>query len=242
MEKCVVITGSNRGIGKAIAIEFAKAGYHLVLHYYQHQDEVLQLKKELEKDYQSNILIIQADLSKEEEIQRFSQEVTAVFPKIDVLVNNAGIALDCLLEDKTKENFIKTLEVNTIAPFLLSRLLAPSMSQGGSIIMIASTNAIDTFYPESLDYDASKAALLSITHNLAKAYAPYIRVNSILPGWVDTPMNDNLDDEFIKQEKQHILLQRFAQSEEIAKVVFFVASEAASYINDSMIRVDGGLL
>ena len=111
----------------------------------------------------------------------------------------------------------------------------------GVIINISSTNGIDTEYPESLDYDASKAGLISVSNNLANYLAPYVRVNTVCPGWVNTEMNSNLDKYFIHNEEEKILLNRFANPEEIANTVKFLISDAASYINKSVIRVDGGI-
>ena len=110
----------------------------------------------------------------------------------------------------------------------------------GKIINISSTNAIDTYYPESCDYDASKAAVISLTHNLAREFAPFINVNCICPGWTKTAMNKDLSLEQIQEEKKKILLGRFAEATDIAKVVLFLGSSKANYINDAIIRVDGG--
>jgi len=136
------------------------------------------------------------------------------------------------------------LIVNLVGTFLCSKYVGKVMlEQGrGRIINIASSNAINTYYPESCDYDASKAGVISLTHNFARELAPYINVNCICPGWVKTDMNKELSYEQISTERKKILLNRFASPEEISKVVLFLASPAASYINDTIIRVDGGRL
>ena len=158
---------------------------------------------------------------------------------LDVLVNNAGIAIDTTYEDKTVANFQKTLNVNLIGPFLVSKYFAPLM-EVGSIINVSSTNGINTNYIESLDYDASKAGLISLTKNLSLQYAPRIRVNAVAPGWVLTPMNQNLDSEFIEEECEKTSLGRFAEPMEIANVIFFLASSEASFMTGSVVVVDGG--
>ena len=158
---------------------------------------------------------------------------------LDIIINNAGIARDSLVEDKTKETFRSVIDTNLIGPFLVCKYGRSIMEQG-SIVNIASTNGIDTYYPYSMDYDASKAGLISLTHNLAVEYAPLIRVNAVSPGWINTDMNKELDGGFKKEECEKILLKRFADPTEIANVVFFLCSNEASYINNSIIRVDGG--
>lgn len=159
---------------------------------------------------------------------------------LDIIVNNAGIAKDSLVEDKTKESFTTVLQTNLIGPFLVCKYGRKIMKKG-NIINISSNTGIDAYYPYGLDYDASKAGLISLTHNLAIEYAPNIRVNAVAPGWINTDMNKELDEEFKKEECKKILLNRFAEPSEVANVVFFLASEEASYINDSIIKVDGGL-
>lgn len=240
MANVVLITGASRGIGRSIAIEYAKNGYDIVINYNKSEYVAKELEKHLIDKYNVNVLLVKADISSEDDINYLVDTVVNKFGKINVLVNNAAIALDALVEDKTKENFIKTLDVNLVGPFLLSRKCSKYMTKDSSIIMISSTNGIDTYYPYSIDYDASKAGLISLMHNLSQEYAPNIRVNAVAPGWVNTDMNKELDDEYVENECKKILLKRFAEPEEIAKVVYFLTSKDASYINNSVIRVDGG--
>lgn len=242
MKKVVLITGASRGIGKATAIEFAKKGYNVVINYVSDDKAAFDLKEFLVKNYDVDVLTIKADVSKEAEVKAMVEKVINYFGKIDALVNNAGIAIDTTFEDKTVENFRRTLDVNLIGAFLVSREVGNYMlkNKSGSIINISSTNGIDTYYTYSLDYDASKAGLISLTHNLSLELAPYIRVNSVAPGWVNTEMNKELDADYIKEECEKIYQARFAEPSEVAKVIVFLASDDASYINNEVIRVDGG--
>ena len=241
MNKVCLVTGGSRGIGAACIKEFAKNGYDVVINYVSDDLTASFLKTEVEENYNVKALAIKCDVSNELEVKNMIGEIINKFGSIDVLVNNAGIAIDTIVNDKTVENFKRILDVNLIGTFLVSREVAKYMlnKKSGSIVNISSTNAIDTYYPEGLDYDASKAGVVSLTHNLAKEYHPYIRVNSVAPGWVITDMNKELDKDFIKKEEEKILLSRFADPEEIAKVVYFVGVDA-SYMNSSIIRVDGG--
>ncbi len=239
-KKVVLITGSSRGIGASTALKFAKEGYDVVINYKDSYSEAEKIKDEVVK-YGSDTLTIQADMSNEEDINNMVNKVIERYGHIDVLVNNAGIAIDTTIEDKTKDNFMKILDVNLVGPFLLSRACAKYMPKGSSIIMVSSTNGLDTYYPYSIDYDASKAGLISLMHNLAVSYAPDIRVNAVCPGWVMTDMNKCLDDEYIASECSNILLNRFATPDEIANAIYFLGSHEASYINNTIIRVDGGI-
>lgn len=241
MKRVVLVTGSSSGIGREIVRKLA-SDYEVIIHYNDSEKETLVLKDEIDSLYNKDVMVVKCDLSSEEEIDSMLDKIYSRYSNIDVLVNNAGIAIDTLVESKTKDNFIRTLEVNTIAPFLLMLKIGIKMKENkyGNIVNISSTNGIDTYYPESLDYDASKAALISVSKNMAEYLAPYVRVNTVCPGWVNTRMNSDLDDAFIKSEEERILLGRFGDPEEIAGVVKFLISEEASYINNSVIRVDGG--
>lgn len=240
--KTVLVTGASKGIGEQIAYKFASKNYNVIINYNTDFKNALRIKNDIETKYNVKAITIKCDVSKEEEVKQMVEQSIKEFGSIDCLVNNAGIAIDTLFEDKTAENFRKILDVNLVGAFLVSKYVGEYMlkEKSGKIINISSTNGIDTFYPMSIDYDASKAGMISLTHNLALQYAPYINVNAIASGWVETEMTKDLDEEFIMEEQEKIFLKRFAKPEEIANVVFFLASDEASYINGEIIRVDGG--
>lgn len=239
-KKCVLVTGSSIGLGASIIRKYASMGYNTVITYNSHKDEAIELQKEIKDKYNAESLVIKCDISKEEDIETLKNEIIHKFSKLDVLVNNASIAIDTTFSDKTKENYMKILEVNLVGTFLVSKIMSTIMSDNSSIINISSTNGIDTYYEYSLDYDSSKAGIINLSHNLANYLSPKIRVNTICPGWINTPMNKDMDMVFRKQEEDKILLKRFAEPSEIANIVYFISSIDASYINDSVIRIDGG--
>lgn len=239
--KTVLVTGASSGIGREVVRLFAKNNYNVVITYNSDKKGALELESEVNSG--NNTLVLKCDISNEEDIIKMVNSVRDKFNSIDVLVNNAGIAIDTTFEDKTKANFMKILEVNLVGTFFVSKYVSEIMlkNKNGRIINISSTNAIDSYYVESLDYDASKAGIISLTHNLANYLSPYVNVNCVCPGWVDTRMNSDISLEFRKKQEDKILLGRFANPREIANVVYFLSSEEASYINDSIIKVDGGV-
>lgn len=235
MSRVVLVTGASRGLGAAIAQIFLESNDIVYVNYNKSEKEALSLCNKYQK-----AIPIKCDVANELDVARMIDKIKKENNHLDIIVNNAGIADDSLVEDKTKASFMKILETNLIGPFLVCKYGRKIMDKG-CIINISSTNGIDTNYPYSLDYDASKAGLNSLTNNLAVEYAPNIRVNAIAPGWINTDMNKELDKDYIKEECENILLHRFADPKEIANVVFFIASDKASYINNSVIRVDGGI-
>ncbi len=243
MSKVVaLVTGSNRGIGASCIEEFAKKGVNVIINYCHHEKEAKDLEKHIKENYNVEVLTIKCDISKEDEVEEMINTITDHFGGLDILVNNASVSRDSLLLDKNIKEFKRVLDVNLIGTYLCSKYAGKVMlnQKRGKIINISSTNAIDTYYPESCDYDASKAGVISLTHNFAREFAPFINVNCICPGWVKTPMNKGLSLEQIAKEKKKILLNRFAEPIEIAKMVVFLSSSNADYVNDSIIRIDGG--
>ena len=240
--KTVLVTGASRGLGRSIIIKFAENNYNVVINYNNSKKEALELERYIKDNYQVEVLTIKADVGNEIEVKNMFNEIINKFNSIDIVVNNAGIAIDTIFEDKTVDNFHKILDTNLIGTFLVSKYASKYMLEKkyGNIINISSTNGIDTYYPYSMDYDASKAGIISLTKNLSKELSPYIRVNCICPGWIITDMSNSLDKEYMNREMTKINLKRFADPMEIANVVYLIGSDDASYVNGSIISVDGG--
>jgi len=243
-KKNVLITGASRGIGAATAKLFAKNGFDVIINFVARNDKAQKLADKLREQYGSNAIAIRADVSNEPEVQSMIDAVIEKYGKIDVLVNNAGIVIDKDFNDRTLEDFKLTFGVNVFGTFLVTKYVSKHMlsKKQGRIINLSSTNGIDTLYPTSIDYDATKSAVISLTKNMALEFAPYINVNSVAPGWVDTDMNANIPEADIKSELNKIALHRSAKPEEIASVIYFLTSDEASYINGETIRVDGGMI
>ena len=243
MDRVVLITGASRGIGAKTALRFAKDKDILIINYFHSEESALHLKEQIKKEYGIEVMTIQADISDEKAVQKMVDKIIQAYGRIDVLINNAGIAIDDEFLDHTVFNFRKVMNTNLVGAFLVSKIVSATMlkKKSGVIINVSSNNGIDCNSPISLDYDASKAALISLTHNLALQFAPFIRVNAIAPGWTKTDSVLEMFPDFLEEERKKIMLGRFAEPEEIANVIFFLASDEAKYINGEVIRVDGGI-
>ena len=240
MNKVVLVTGSSRGIGKATIIEFASKGYNVVINYNNSKLEAEELKKYVEEKYNIKAINIKADVSNEEEVKNMINTIMNEFDRIDVLVNNAGIVYDRNFDEVTIDEFKRTLEVNVLGAFIVSREVSKYMKKGSSIVNVSSTNGTKTISPECLDYNISKIGLQSLTRDLAFQFKPNIRVNAIAIGWADTDMNKDLPKDYIKDETSKIYVERFADPSEIAKTIYFLASDESSYINSEIVNIDGG--
>lgn len=238
--KVVLVTGSARGIGKATIIEFASKGYNVVINYIESKDEADKLKNYVESKFNIKALVINADVSNEKEVKTMTDTIIKEFGRIDVLVNNAGIVFDRNFNEITIDQFKRTLEVNVIGTFIVSREVSRYMKKGSTIVNVSSTNGTKTISPECLDYNISKIGLQSLTRDLAFQFKPNIRVNAIAIGWADTDMNKDLPKDYIKDETSKIYVERFADPSEIAKTIYFLASDESSYINSEIVNIDGG--
>lgn len=243
MNKVVLVTGGAQGIGKAIVLELAKNHYDVVINYLTSNKAVALLEEEIKKNYDVRVMTIQADVSKEEEVDAMISLIEKKWGGVDILINNAAVDLSNLFHLKTADEFRKTLDVNVVGAFNCSKRVYRHMldQEYGRIINISSTNGINTYYPMCIDYDASKAALISLTHNLAFEYGPYINVNAIAPGFIGTENElDGYDEEFLKEEQEKIMVNRYGKPEEVAYLVKFLISDEANFINNTIIRIDGG--
>lgn len=239
MKKKALITGGTSSLGIKTIEEFAKAGYDIIFTFNSNEVKAKKIIESIKTNYDINIECKRLDLQRENDIIALFDGIES----LDCLVNNAAYNNDCDILEHTKDEFVKTLEVNLVGPFLMSKYAYKLLSKSnGNIINVASSNGIDSMYPESVDYDASKSALINMTKNLMKAFSPLVRVNAIAPGWIETTKTEDMNPNFRESEINKIALKRFAMPEEIAKTIIFLASDDASYINGSIISVDGGRL
>lgn len=243
MNKVVLITGGAQGIGKATALELGKQGYDIVINYLTSKKEAHALKDMIIDNYGVRCMAIQCDVSKEDEVDQMISSIELELGGVDILINNAAVDLSNLFHLKNAEEFRKTLDVNVVGAFNCSKRVYRHMldQEYGRIINISSTNGINTYYPMCIDYDASKAALISMTHNLAFEFAPYVNVNCIAPGFIGTENElDGYDEEFLKEEVEKIMVNRYGNPQEVAYLVKFLISDEANFINNTVIRIDGG--
>ncbi len=241
--KVALVTGASRGIGRATVLALAKEGCNVVVNYNSSEEKAKEVAEEIKK-IGKEALLVKADVSDETQVKSMIKETIDNFGRIDILVNNAGIVFDDPVFERPIEQWKRTMDVNLLGVFLCSKYTTEHMlKQGnGKIINVSSTSGLSEFSPDVMDYDASKAGVNVLTKDLAKKLAPTIQVNGVAPGWVDTEMNKDLSNEFIEEKIKNICLGRVANPEEIASVIVFLASDNASYITGSIIKVDGGLV
>jgi len=229
--KIVLITGGSRGIGLATAKEFAGLGAKVII---LHKDESVTAG-----GFAKQII---ADVSDETMVKNAVDSVTREFGRIDILVNNAGIVFDKEWDERTALDWRRTLDVNLIGTWLVSKYVGEIMMKhkSGKIVNLSSTSGLNDFSPYAADYNASKAGIISLTKSLAIQFAPYVNVNAVAPGWVNTDMNKDLSAEYLAEEAEKLCLRRIAEPVEMAKIITFLASDNASYINGAVIVADGG--
>ena len=243
--KTAVITGCNRGIGKAILTRFAEEEAEVVACTRKKDEAFDKFCSDLEKKFNVKIYNICFDLENTNEIKSALSEIKEKVKKIDIIVNNAGIIQTSLFQMTKIEDVKKIFEVNFFSVFLFTQFLVKYMIKNktqSSIINISSSAAIEANQGRSA-YASSKSALLTLSKVMSKELSNFnIRVNAVAPGLTKTEMmSKSTSEKYLKETIDRIALKRVAEPKEIANTVLFLASDLSSYINGQVLRVDGGL-
>lgn len=240
----VLVTGSSKGIGRAIAIEFAKKGFDVAIHYNKDKKGAIETQKEVSK-YTKDSIIIKADIGKISQVKMMFEEFFKKYGKIDILINNAAAVIRKPFFKIKEADWDMTLDVNLKSIFFCTQIATKNMVENeikGSVVNISSVcgfAACECIAP----YNAAKGAMNSLTKSIAIELAPHnIRVNGVAPGTTEVERNCKNDPEFSKSWESYIPLGRVAKPEEIAKAVVFMSSNDASYITGHTLCVEGGLL
>ena len=242
-EKVVLVTGGSRGIGKEVAMKFAKEGYNVVTNYVSDKTDKEGLKKEFENN-NVKALVLKADVSKAEDVENLVKQAIDTFGKIDVLVNNAGITRDNLLMRMPEEDFDKVIETNLKGTFLVTKAVTKYMmkKRQGSIINLSSVVGVAGNAGQS-NYSASKAGIIGFTKSVAKELASRnIRANAVAPGFIETDMTDVLKEDVKEHIYNQIPLKRMGTAKEVAELIYFLGSDNSSYITGQVINIDGGMV
>lgn len=240
--KTVVVTGASKGIGRAVAKEFANNGYNVVICYNHSISAAQELLAEISGI--TRAIAIRVDVSKEDEVKNMIDITKNTFGTIDVLVNCAGISDTRLLIDSTKEDYDFVFDTNMRGTYNTCKLVGREMlsNQSGKIINISSIWGVLGGSCESV-YSASKGAIIAFTKALAKEFGPNgINVNAVSPGFIQTDMTKNVTEEIKQEIMDNSALGRLGTPEDVAGVVSFLASEKSEFITGQVIGVDGGWL
>jgi 3-oxoacyl-[acyl-carrier protein] reductase len=240
--KVAVVTGGSRGIGRAISVELARAGAHVIVNYAGNEAKARETLEELNQ-VQGRGELKQFDVADEESVQKAFKEVTDAHGRLDILVNNAGIALDQILLRVKQEEIDRTFATNLAGPLYCSKAAVRTMMRAkqGRIINLSSVVA-ESGNPGQAVYSASKAGIIGLTKTLAREYASRgITVNVVAPGFIATDMTGSLPEAVQKSIVDQTPLGRVGRPEEVAAAVLFLASAEAGYITGQVLRVNGGM-
>lgn len=244
--KTVLITGGSRGVCRATAEEFAKEGARVVVNYVASPEaQVNEFTAHLTKTYGIKAGAFKADIADDAAVRAMRGYVETEFGALDILINNAAVVIDKPYAEHTRRDFDKIFATNVYGVLNMSKVFGEMIAgtaKGGAIVNMSSTSGMYDFWPDNIDYSASKLAIQSITRDLAIQYGPDVHVNAVALGWADTDMNAGLPADVIAEENKKFILGRMARPEEVARTILFLASDDASFVNGTVLVVDGGRL
>ncbi len=242
-KRVVLVTGSSRGLGRAMALEFGRQGYRVAVHYASSASSAEAVAEEL-RALGAEAQVFGADVSQADACQGLVKEVAEAFGGLDVLVNNAGVTRDGLALRMRDSDWQSVLDTNLSAAFYLAKAALRGMlrENWGRIVNISSVVAL-MGNPGQANYISAKAGLLGLTRALAAEYAGKgVTANAVAPGFIDSDMTAKLSEDLREGYLRRIPAGRFGKAEEVAQLVAFLASDAAAYINGQTIAVDGGMV
>jgi 3-oxoacyl-[acyl-carrier protein] reductase len=241
-DRVAIVTGSARGIGQAIALRLAEAGASVVVNDIGEAGPLEGVAEEIRALGVQSLAVI-ADVTSPADVARLVETTIATFGKIDILVNNAGVTRDRLLLRMSDEDWDTVINVDLKSVFLGTRAVLPHMvkQRWGRIISISSITG-EVGNAGQANYAAAKAGIIGLTRSVAKEVGSRgITANAIAPGFIETPMTQQLKDKYREELKQHVPVGYFGTPRDVAEAVVFLASEGARYITGQVIRVDGGM-
>jgi 3-oxoacyl-[acyl-carrier protein] reductase len=240
--KVAIVTGSSRGIGKAIAERFAEEGAKVTVNYVSNARDADQVANAI-RHSGGEAISVAADVSSAADVTRLVRQTVDAFGRVDILVNNAGVMYTQPVLETTEDEWDRTIDVNLKGAYLCSKEVAPLMleQRGGTIIMMSSNSGL--YHPSAMrftEYVVSKAGMNGLTKALALALGPQISVNAICPGWIKTDMVADTDPEVEERILNETALRRWGTPDDIAGAAIFLASNEASFITGELLIVAGG--